>query len=247
MVLENIFLLRINPLWAILIISFVITMVTTLVYKFTTDQKKMKKLKDDMKDYQNKIKSLSKTDPQKAMSIQQEAMKQNMEYMKHSFKSTLYTFIPIIIIFGWLNTHMAYYQLAPEQSFKVTAYFAEGHASTISLSSIPQLELLSNSTQFIIENKAEWELKGAEGEYKLEFNYNNEKYDKSLIISPDRRYEPPEKIVTDSKLKKIVVGNQKVYPFGNIDFFGWKPNWLWTYIILSILLSIGIRKVLKVY
>jgi uncharacterized membrane protein (DUF106 family) len=247
MVLENIFLLKMPSFWAILIISFVITLVTTLVYKFTTDQKKMKKLKEDMKDYQKKIKELSKTDPQKAMSIQQEAMKQNMEYMKHSFKSTLYTFIPIVIIFGWLNAHMAYYPLTPNQPFTVTAYFAEGHAESVSISSLPELELLSNATQSIINGKAEWEFKGAEGEYKVELDYNNEKYDKPLIISSERKYEPPEKVITDSKLKKIVVGNQKVYPFGNVDLFGWKPNWLWTYIILSILLSIGIRKVLKVY
>jgi len=247
MVLENIFLLKMPPFWAILIISFVITVVTTLVYKFTTDQKKMKKLKEDMKEYQKKIKALSKSDPQKAMSIQQEAMKQNMEYMKHSFKSTLYTFIPIIIIFGWLSAHMAYYPLAPDQPFKITTYFAEGHAETVSISSIPELEILGNATQPIVDGKAEWEFKGTEGEYKVELDYNNEKYDKSLIISHERRYEPPEKIITDSKLKKIVVGNEKVYPFGNADLFGWKPNWLWTYIILSILLSIGIRKVLKVY
>jgi uncharacterized membrane protein (DUF106 family) len=247
MVLENIFLLKWPPFWAILVISLVITIVTTLVYKFTTDQKKMKKLKEDMKEYQKKIKALSKSDPQKAMSIQQEAMKQNMEYMKHSFKSTLYTFIPIIIIFGWLNAHMAFYPLAPDQPFKITAYFAEGHASTVSISTIPELELLNNATQTIVDGKAEWELKGEEGEYKAVLDYNNEEYDKPIIISSLRKYEPPEKIITNSKLKKIIVGNDKVYPFGSMDFFGWRPNWLWTYIVLSILLSIGIRKVLKVY
>jgi uncharacterized membrane protein (DUF106 family) len=247
MVLENIFLLEIPPFWAILIISFVITLLTTLVYKFTTDQKKMKKLKEDMKEYQKKIKEFSKSDPQKAMSIQQEAMKQNMEYMKHSFKSTLYTFIPIIIIFGWLNAHMAYYQIMPDQTFNVTAYFAEGHAQTVSISSIPELELLSNATQTIIDSKASWLLKGSEGEYKLEVDYNNEKYEKLLTISSLRKYEQPDKVISDSKLKKIVVGNEKVYPLGSIDIFGWRPNWIWTYIILSILLSIGIRKVLNVY
>jgi uncharacterized membrane protein (DUF106 family) len=247
MVLENIFLLKMPSFWAILIISLVITLVTTLVYKFTTDQKKMKKLKEDMKEYQKKIKALSKTDPQKAMSIQQEAMKQNMEYMKHSFKSTLYTFIPIIIIFGWLNAHMAYYPLLPNQPFNVLVYFAEGHAETVSISSIPELELLGNATQTIVNGQATWALQGTEGEYKLTIDYNNEKYDKPLIISSERRYEQPDKVITNSKLKKIVVGNEKVYPFGNVDLFGWKPNWLWTYIILSILLSIGIRKVLKVY
>ena len=247
MVLENIFILKMPPFLAILIISFVITLATTLVYKFTTDQKKMKKLKEDMKEHQKKIKEFSKTDPQKAMSIQQEAKKQNMEYMKHSFKSTLYTFIPIIIIFGWLNTHMAYYPIIPNQPFNVTAYFAEGYAPSVSISSIPELELINDANQSIINGQAAWVLKGEEGEYKLTVEYNNEKYDQPLIISSERRYEQPEKVITNSKLKKIVVGNEKIRPFGSINFFGWRPNWLWTYIILSILMSIGIRKIFKVY
>jgi len=247
MVLEDFFILKIPSLWAILIISFVITLVTTLVYKFTTNQKKMKKLKDEMKEYQNKIKALSKQDPQKAMALQQEAMKHNMEYMKHSFRSTLYTFIPIIIIFGWLNAHMAYSQLQPNQPFTVTAYFASGYASTANMTSIPELVFLTNSTQQIIDGKAIWKLQGDAGDYKLTLTYNNEAYDKSLIISSERSYAPPEQSISNSKLQKIVINNQKIYPFGDINFFGWKPNWLWAYIILSLLFSIGLRKVLNVY
>ena len=247
MVFENIFLLKIPPFWSILIISFVVTLVTTLVYKFTTDQKKMKKLKEDMKEYQKKIKELSKSDPQKAMSIQQEAMKQNMEYMKHSFKSTLYTFIPLILLFGWLSAHMAYYSILPNQPFNVSAYFAEGHALTASIASLPELEIIGNATQSISEGKSIWQLKGAEGEYKLTLTYNNEAYEQRLIISSEHKYAPPEQKIANSKLQKIVVGNKKIYPMGSINLFGWKPNWIWTYIILSLLLSIGIRKLLKVY
>ncbi|MBN2052199.1 DUF106 domain-containing protein [Candidatus Woesearchaeota archaeon] len=247
MVLENIFLLKIPSFWAILIISFVLTLLITLVYKFTTDQKKMKNLKEEMKEYQKKIKTLSKQDPQKAMKIQQEAMKHNMDYMKSSFKSTLYTFIPIIIIFGWLNSHMAYYPLQPDQPFSVTAYFAQGHAPAASISSIPELDIIGNITQPIIDGKAVWQLKGAAGEYKLVIKYNNEEYDKPLIISSERIYEQPELRIANSKLQKILVGNEKIYPLGYVNFFGWRPNWLWAYIIFSVLFSIGLRKMLKVY
>jgi uncharacterized membrane protein (DUF106 family) len=257
MVFENLLdpifnpLLKIPPVVAIIIISFIITLAITLVYKFTTDQKKMKRLKEEMKANQKKLKELSRQDPQKAMALQQEAMKGNMEYMKSSFKSTLYTLIPIIIIFGWLNTHMAYYEIQPNQSFEVTAYFADGHAPTASLSSIPDLEILTNLTANIVEGKKEdwasWQLKGDEGEYKLTITYNDEAYEKDLLISSDRRYKEPIKKISNSKLKRIAVDNKKIYPLGDISLFGWKPNWLWTYIIFSIVISMGARKLLKVY
>lgn len=253
MVFENILdpvfspLLKMPPVLAILLVSFVLTLIITLVYKYTTDQKKMKKLKDEMKENQKKIKELSKKEPEKAMKIQQEAMKSNMDYMKSSFKSTLYTILPIIIIFGWLNAHMAYYPIEPGQEFNVTAEFADGHALNVSISSIPDLEVLNNATQEIKDNKAVWQLKGEVGEYKLIINYNQEEYDNELIISSEREYAEPEQKVTRSKLKKISIGNEKIRPLGNINLFGWKPNWLWTYIIFSIIISMMLRKVMKVY
>jgi uncharacterized membrane protein (DUF106 family) len=174
-------------------------------------------------------------------------MQQNMEYMKHSFKSTLYTFLPLIIIFAWLNAHMAYNPIMPGQTFNVTTYFAQGHAPSANISSIPQLEIISNVTQEVVNNQASWQLRGEAGEYKLTITYNNEAYDQKLIISSQRIYAMPEQKIANSKLQKIVVGNEKIYPLGTINFFGWRPNWIWTYIILSLLLSIGIRKVLQVY
>ncbi len=251
MVFENILdpifspLLRMPPILAILLISFIITLLITLVYKYTTDQKKMKRIKEEMKESQKKIRELGKKEPQKAMELQQQAMKGNMEYMKSSFKATLYTFIPIIIIFGWLNTHMAYYPIESNQTFEVTAFFDEGHVAIVNLSAIPDLEIIGNSTQEIADNKAVWQLRGGEGEYMLTINYNNEEYEKDLLISSERKYEEPEKPIKNSKLKKIVIGNEKIYPLQ--DLIGWKINWLWTYIIFSVIISIGLRKVMKVF
>jgi uncharacterized membrane protein (DUF106 family) len=244
-------LLKLPPFWAIFIMAFVLTLLITIVYKLTTDQKKMKKLKEDLKESQKKMKALSKENPAEAMKVQQQAMQKNMEYMKHSFKSTLYTLIPVLIIFSWLSSNMAYYPIVPGQQFTVTAVFAPGHAPEASLSSIPELEFITNSTQPIVdsdkEGKAEWVLKGQEGIHKLTLTYNNEKYESSVLITSERKYELPEKLFQDSKLKKIVVGNEKVYPFGNFSLFGLRLNWLWTYILLSIFMSIGIRKLMKVY
>ena len=262
MVFENIFLLKIPSFWAILIISFVLTLVTTLVYKFTTDQKKMKKLKEEMKEYQKKIKALSKESPEKMMAMQQQALKGNTEYMKHSFRSTLYTIVPLLLIFGWLGSHLAFESILPDQPFKVSAYFAEGHGPFASIrgEGMSELEIIGNSTQPINEtviggwlifktreDKVTWTLKGGEGEYKLLITYNGEEYDHRLIISSQRLYATPEKSIQNSKLKKIVIENQKIYPIGTIPVLGWAPSWLWTYILLSLGFSIGIRKLLKVY
>ena len=92
--------------WGLLVISFLLTLLITLAYKYITDQELMKTLKADMKAIQAEAKAL-KDDPKAAMAKQKEAMDKNMKYMMHSFKPMLFTFIPIILVFGWLR---AYYE-----------------------------------------------------------------------------------------------------------------------------------------
>lgn len=237
--------LNLPPFWAILIISAGITLLITIVYKYTTNQKEMKVIKEDLKKYQKEMRK--EKDPKKMMAIQKKALDLNMKYMMSSFKSTLYTFIPIIIIFAWLNSHIAYYPLYPNQEFSVTAKFAEGAKGNITLTSVPELNI-DSSTKEIINKQAEWKLKGAAGEYKLIFEYNTEEYEHTILITEERTYLLPEKPIKDSKLKLIVVGNKKVHPFGdNFNLFGWYPGWLATYILLSLVFSTLFRKLLKVY
>ena len=92
--------------WNLILVSFIITAMITLAYKFLTDQKLMKELKAEMKSMQKEMKEF-KDHPEKMMSLQKDVMSKNMKYMMQSMKPTLFTFIPIIVIFGWLR---AYYK-----------------------------------------------------------------------------------------------------------------------------------------
>lgn len=51
---------------------------------------------------QKELKEL-KDNPEKFMEAQKMMMEKNMQYMKHSMKPTLITFVPLILIFGWLR------------------------------------------------------------------------------------------------------------------------------------------------
>ncbi|MGV8141230.1 MAG: EMC3/TMCO1 family protein [Candidatus Woesearchaeota archaeon] len=239
--------LELPPFWAILIVSAFITVIVTVAYKYTTNQSEMKRIKDDLKKYQKEMRGMK--DTTKLMATQKKALELNMQYMKSSFKSTLYTFIPIIIIFAWLNMHIAYEPILPNTEFTITAAFGTGAMGNISLETTPELEMINGATQEILDGKAVWRLKGTAGEYKTSFKYNNEApYSHAVLITEENTYLPPQKIIKDSKLKTITNGNSPVRPFGeNFNIFGWHPGWLATYILLSILLSAGFRKIMKVY
>jgi uncharacterized membrane protein (DUF106 family) len=88
----------------LLLVSFLITGLITLAYKFFTDQKLMKELKEETKRIQKEMKEF-KDHPEKVMALQKKSMENLMKTMTSSLKPTIITFIPIIIIFGWLRTY----------------------------------------------------------------------------------------------------------------------------------------------
>lgn len=239
-------LLSLPPFWGIFLIAFVITLAITLVFKYATDQKRMKELKVKVKESQEKMKK-ARDDPKKLMAIQQEAMKHNMELMKHSFKPTLYTFIPIIIIFGWLNANMAYYNLSPAEEFTLSATFQQGVAEA-SLEIIPAegMTLGPNATQPVVDGVASWSLSGAAGTYKATVTTATGSAEKTFLISDERKYVAPLQAYKENPVTSISLGNRAVKPLEPLSLFGWRPGWLGTYIILSIILSMLLRKALGV-
>lgn len=86
----------------ILIISFLLTLMITLIYKKFTDQEVMTSLKKEIKELSNEAKAY-KEDPKKALELQKKAMEKNLEYFKHSLKPMLITMLPLLIIYSWLG------------------------------------------------------------------------------------------------------------------------------------------------
>ncbi|MBW2996089.1 DUF106 domain-containing protein [Candidatus Woesearchaeota archaeon] len=246
-------LLGIPTFWSILIISLVVAVIITLVYKWMTDQHLMKTLKEDIKKFQKQMKEL-KDNPKEFMAVQKRAMETNMKYMMHSMKPTLITFIPIILIFGWLNANLAYDPLLPGQEFTTSAIFEQGTEGEISLIAPEGIELVSNSTQKIECNiekgwirskevcQSQWTLKGPSGNYLLEYEFEDQKEDKEILITEERAYEKPVKIVKEGKLQQIKINNEKMKPIPGLPI-----GWLGTYIIFSIIFSMVLRKAMKLH
>jgi len=240
-------LLNFHPFWSILIISFIIALIITLCYKWFTDQDLMKQLKTEIKEFQKQMKEL-KAHPEKMIAVQKKAMETNMKYMMQSMKPTLVTFIPIILIFGWLNTNLAYLPIMPDQQFNVLATFKNDATGTIELYRTEGLTILSD---FLVEvdggaKETSWLLKGKEGSYVLELAYKGETYNKELLITNEKAYKPPSKSIRSSDLKTISIGN-KPLKILKIPGIGWELGWLGTYILFSIIFSMSLRKLFRLY
>ncbi|MBW2991948.1 DUF106 domain-containing protein [Candidatus Woesearchaeota archaeon] len=256
--------LALHPFWAIVLMSFVIALAMTLVYKWMTNQEQMKEMKERIKGFQKKMKEL-RDKPDEMMKIQKQAMEVNMKYMSHSMKPTLISFIPIILIFGWMHAHLAYEPILPGQEFSVEASFTEGVLGNASIKvpegfgvdeEVKEIEETEEKKFFGVSKRytAEWrvtapeELTNPEGDsYILEFEKNDEVVGKEILVTYNQMYKEPVKNFRDSNFNTITVGNNPIRPMGNISILGWRPGWLGVYIIFSIIFSMSMRRILKLH
>lgn len=239
--------LNLPPFWAILLLSLIVSLIITLVYKYTTDQSLMKDLKNEIKEFQKLQKEL-RHKPDEMMKVQREAMQVNFKYMKHSFKSTFYTIIPIILIFGWMNAHFAYDSLQPGEEFGMSAVFSQPVAGEARIMPPPGIEVDGSASKTLDnEKEATWIMTGTEeGTHTVEFSYGGDTYTKDVLITSNHRYAPAVERVdlvgSDLALLRIDYKKQEV-----LNLFGWRLGWLGSYILFSIVFSIGLRKLLRIY
>lgn len=99
-------LLNWNVTVGMLILVLLINFVTTIIQKFTTDQKTLKEIKEKQGELQKRMKE-SQKNPEQVMKLQQEIMPLSMKQMKLGMAGIIYTGIPFILLYRWFNDYFA--------------------------------------------------------------------------------------------------------------------------------------------
>ena len=89
------------PYYSLAVISFFVTMVSTLVQKWLTNQEHMKSLKDRQKEIQKELKSCKEEHLLKELNL--EMLNLTGIMMKASMKPMFVTIVPFLILFNWLR------------------------------------------------------------------------------------------------------------------------------------------------
>ncbi len=232
-------ILSMNPLMFVSIMSLLVALLTTIVYKKFTNQVLMKELKDELKELQKTAKEL-KEKPEEAMKAQKRMMEVNMKYMMHSMRATLVTFLPIILIFGWMNAHYSFMPLTPNTPFTITIEGTNSENITMMQSAgiIIERIIKENGITRVIAKLENY------GSYYTAINAGGKTYPITLTASKKQESITPITKPGDEVIKSITINYDKLII---INAFGWKIGWLGTYIIESIIFSILLRKWMNVY
>ena len=96
----------ISPLVGIIFISFVLSMISSIAWKYLTDQTLLRSLRDKTKSLHEELKK-NKGDPKKLAELNSKMAKENFEIMKiqykQSIKPMIATLIPFALAFVWIR------------------------------------------------------------------------------------------------------------------------------------------------
>ncbi|MBU2612719.1 MAG: DUF106 domain-containing protein [Nanoarchaeota archaeon] len=98
------FLLDLELTLGMIAIVLFISVGTTIIQKYATDQKTLKELKKEQKILQKQMKEF-KDDPQKVMELQKKQFEFIPKTMKLSMRAIAYTGIPFILFFRWFSDY----------------------------------------------------------------------------------------------------------------------------------------------
>jgi len=98
------FLLSWNLTLGMLVIVFIISLGTTLIQKYATDQKALRELKKEQKLIQEEMKKY-KDHPEKIMALQKKQLQFIPKTMKLSTRAMAYTGVPFILFFRWFDDY----------------------------------------------------------------------------------------------------------------------------------------------
>lgn len=236
-------LLLLHPTVAMLLLSFAITLIITLIYKYTTKQAVMKELRDQLKKGRERVRKV-KNDPKKQLEIQRSMMSTQHKYMMHSFRAMIFTFLPIIILLGWLQTHFAIDPYSPDDIIDVSAQFVTGARGEVTLSADADIVFVTNATQRIDTDtrSAQWQIQAPNGTHILRFDSDGEVAQTPLVVGS--RILPYGGTTRSEIYRSVRVEYDKLII---LNLFGWKLGWFGAYFLFSIFFSIALRKLLRVY
>lgn len=197
----------------------------------------MKRLKDEMKSLQKEMRNTK--DPQEISKLNKKLLKLNSEYMHHSLKVNLYTFLPIILIFGWLANIFSGFPFEPNTTINLELTL-KSLDENISLVLPNQLELVNETKTgskvfYTILSKQE-------GSYDIKILPCNSSI---KLISSTKLTNKTKAMQTinDACIKSAFIRYRPL----KFNILGIKMGWFWAYLLFSLFLSSIIRKMFKVY
>ncbi|HEY2943665.1 MAG TPA: hypothetical protein VGN09_14625 [Vicinamibacteria bacterium] len=254
------------PIVGLLLVSLVAAVGMLLVFKATSNQKKLEAVKRQIHACLFEIR-LFNSDLPAIVRAQWEILRHNLNYLRLSAVPMLWMIVPFVFVIAQLQFHYGYRGLAPGQDFllkvqlkdgwETSAALAPSQVSTrpaASLQAPPGLKVETPAVWIPSQRELAWRLRAEQwGDYDLALGLGGQQYSKTVQVSRDVRRRSPVRVERGfwnellypaedplppgSPISAITLG----YPDGSVPVFGWGINWLVLFFVLSAAFAFALR------
>jgi len=251
-----------SPWIGMIIISLLTGFLMLLVFRFTSNQEGIRKVKNRIKAHLLEFR-LFKDSLSISLKAQGNILRYNLKYLGYYGKPMLVMIIPLILILIQLNIWFGYQSLEPGETAILRVELEEDmNLLNIEFTIEPSTGFDIETPPLRIEEEREvnWRLRAKEkGIHDLTLLINSQRLTKKVAVAQkplskvsslkvrrnliDELFNPGEPPLSkDLPIEQVEVK----YPARNMNLFGWHIHWLIIYVALSVIFGFAFRGVFKV-
>jgi len=251
-----------NPWVAMIVVSFLTALLMLFVYRYTSNQKGIKKVKNKIKAHLLEIR-LYKDSMSISLQAQGKILLANFKYIALNFRPLLVMIVPVMLIIIQLNFWFGYDSLKTGQPTLLKVKLEESYnplQQNIVLEPSPGIKIETDPLRIEEDSEVNWRISPqSKGSHDLSIVIGSQSITKTLAselkplsqISPIRYnhnflnnllYPVEKPIQKDIPVKSIEV----IYPAGYLNFFGLNVHWLIAFFVLSIIFGFAFKGFMKV-
>jgi len=253
-----------SPIWGLAIVSVVVGIVMLLIFKVTSNQEALERIKRRIHVGFFEIR-LFNDDIGAMFRAQGQILRANMVYLAYILVPILWAFIPLTLIYFHLDSHYRYAGLEIgeptllEVKLKDDPNLRLDQKPNVSLEVPAGLSIDTQSVWVPSERELTWRISALEkGDHVVEVVMGDQRTTKTVRVSDDvvRRsaLRPPRKFIpqlenpgeqpipSESPIESIFVG----YPETEVNLLGWKNWWVLSFLLISIVGAFALKGVFGV-
>jgi hypothetical protein len=251
-----------NSWVAMTALSLLTALLMLLVYRLTSDQQKIRAVKDkiiahllEMRLYRNSVPITFRA--------QSYILWNNLKYLGHSARPLLVMIVPLALAMIQIDQWFGHESMKPGETAMVMARLKKGYQPSherITVKPSPGFIVETSPLRIDQDVEVDWRLRAIQpGGWDLEIMIDNQIVTKRLVvggkplsrISPvrvarnwlDQLSNPGEPALLETSVVQMIeIG----YPSRRMAFFGWHFHWLIAYFALSIIFGLALKGLFKV-
>jgi hypothetical protein len=247
------------PAMLVLLLSLIVGLLMVVVFRYTSDQKAIRIVKDQLKAHLLAVRLYQDQLPV-VLSSYGRILRGTGRYLRLAFKPLLFVILPLVFLIVQLDRYLGWMPLPANQTFLVKANTPDPDALNEASLQLPsEMTATAPAVHVPAQNEVVWRVVAdKDGNYTVNVGAGGQAFAKTVVVSPGLARISPVRLRGRFWERLLVSGEsalpdsspiqsiEVVYPSRSIDFAWLEWNWIWLFFVLSLLAGFFFKSILGI-